>query len=448
MDIWEMILEGVKVRVGENIFKLWFEGSKLLRTNGEEIVIEFDSLKKAEWVADKYYNVINEVAHSIKGDNALFVFCAKDNQGREELIVPGIRNVNIKNRTKKSFLGEDRFLEERYTFENFVVADFNRIAHAAAYSVAKKPGNQMYNPLFIYGGNGVGKTHLLQAIANYTRKHLPSLNVMYATAERFKEDYTLSLKRQKLDEFRRAYREVDMLLLDDVQLMENWSSTQEELFHIYNSLYMRGKQIVLTSDCPPKEMVGIDKRLISRFNSGLVIEITTPGLEAKILILKRKAEKHNLHIPDDVLEFIAANTDGDIRELENCLKNLYVNLFINGKPINIASAREVLHYLEKNKQSDITSEKIIQRVAEAFNVTTKEIMSRKRTKEIALARQVAMYLVREILDYSLNYIGKIFNGKNHATVIHACEIVKNLMQTDEDFREKVNTIKDSFYRKR
>lgn len=431
MNIWELVSERLREIIGEECYERWFSNSKVIRENGNEIIIELENKDALEWVTSNYYDLIREFANEYTERQIKVNFTARNGKG--QLISPQ------KGTTKQKKLSS-KFVNLYYTFENFVVADFNRLAHAAAYSVARNPGQRMYNPLFIYGGNGLGKTHLLNAIANYIRKNLKELKVIYATAEKFKTDYTLSLKKGTLSEFHEGYRGVDVLLLDDVQLLKGWESTQEELFHLFNSLYMRGKQIVFTGDCSPKLLEGIQQRLLSRFNSGLVIEIREPNVDAKVAILRKKAEEQGIILVHDIMEYIAINSGSDIRELENCLKTLYVHVCIYNKPITIDTAREVLRFYEKQKKKKLTPEIVLEYVAEEFKIKKDEILSRKRTKEISFARYIAMFITRELFDISLKSIGKYTGGRNHATVIHGCEMIKNLMFSDQAFKKRLESL--------
>ncbi len=429
----DIFFQKLKNSLGEDSFNTWFKEAKIIRERDEEFVIELDSIETCEWVENNYLEILNEVASEITGKKVNVYLSTKNSNGqytflKKEMIIDDTQ--------------EEKFslVYSRYTFDNFVVADFNRVAHSAAISVSKSPGKSLYNPLFIFGGNGVGKTHLILSIYNYIRKHKKGVKALYATTEKFKRDYTLSLRKNALDEFHKVYRNIDVLLLDDVQLLKGWESTQEELFHLYNSLFMRGKQIVLTADCPPAMLSGIQQRLMSRFHSGLIVEIGEPNIEAKIAILRKKAEENNIAIPFDVMEYIAMNTNTDIREIENCLRNLYINVCLNNKPLNINTAREILSYLQKTKKKRLTPELILEYVAFEFDVKKEEILSKKRNKEISLARYVAMYLMRKLLDIPLTKIGHITGNRNHATVIHGYNNIVEKLKNNYEFRDRVENL--------
>ncbi len=333
-------------------------------------------------------------------------------------------------------------LNPKYTFDTFVVGQNNRLAHAASIAVAQYPGKK-YNPLFIYGGAGLGKTHLLQAIAQYILRENRRMNVAFVTSEQFTNDFISAITNKTNIEFRKRYRQVDVLLVDDMQFMANKEGTQEEFFHTFNDLYTAGKQIILTSDKAPKEIKGFEERLLTRFESGLTCDISPPDYETRVAILRRKAEEEQLIMNNDMFDFVAENMGSNIRELEGVLSKIKVLSDLNGGPISVQMLRENLRDILSANKTHISVEVIVQTVARHFGVTYSEILSQKRTMNIANARQVAMYLTRELTELSLPAIGDYFGGRNHSTVIHAYNKIRDEESADVTFKNELNTLTNS-----
>lgn len=345
-------------------------------------------------------------------------------------VIPGIRRVAI-----------DPQLNPSYTFFRFVEADSNRLARGAAWTVAEHPGATAFNPLFIYGGVGSGKTHLIQAIGNHIREHAPSLTVLFQSSERFSNEFVQAVKHQRAVEFSQYYRQVDVLLVDDVQFLSGRDRTQEEFFHIYNSLHQSGKQVVLTADRPPRELQGIEERLISRFQWGLTADLQPPEVEMRIAVLQRKAEEDGLRLPRDVIEFIAHNVRSNIRELEGSLIRLLAYATVRRKEIDLVLAREALRDLVGETPINITIDEIMRIVCEYFHVPQELLKAKTRKREVVQARQLAMYFGKQFTKNSLKTIGHHFGGRDHSTVIHACQTVVNQIDTDPKFKEIVADIR-------
>jgi chromosomal replication initiator protein len=336
-------------------------------------------------------------------------------------------------------------LNARYTFDRFIVGPSNRLANAACMAVAEHPA-QAYNPLFLYGGVGLGKTHLLHAIGNYALDRDPEINVLYVSSEKFTNDLINSIRRQQTEEFRIRYRNIDILLIDDIQFIAGKESTQEEFFHTFNTLHSAGKQIVISSDRPPKAILTLEERLRSRFEWGLIVDVQTPDLETRTAILRAKAEQMLIPIPAEVIDFLAHRIQSNIRELEGCLNRVaaYAQLTHSDVSVEVASAA-LTELLDTTRRKRITPEAIIREVAEFYGVDLRALIGRGRSRNIVVPRQVAMYLLREETDASLMDIGRLLGGRDHTTIIYGCEKISEEINSDSRLRQEVVTIRDKLY---
>lgn len=333
-------------------------------------------------------------------------------------------------------------LNPKYIFEDFVVGANNRFAHAACVAVSEDPGKS-YNPLFIYGGVGLGKTHLMQAIGHYISKKQPKSRILYISSENFTNDFINSIKNTQGETFRERYRNVDVLLIDDIQFLADKEQTQEEFFHTFNELYLNNKQVVITSDRPPKEIKTLEERLRSRFEMGLITDISSPDYETRIAILQKKAEADRKIIPEEVFELIAKNIKANIRELEGALNKVTAYSSLVGRVIDLELTREALkEVIDRNVPKTIDHHFIRELICNYFDVTEKELDSPKRTKKIAYPRQVAMYLIREYTDLSLPKIGEIFGNRDHSTVVHACDKLTREVEENSDTKELIDQLKE------
>lgn len=434
-EIWEKVLERLEEKVGKSSFELWFKPLKLVELKEENIIIEVPNRFFKEWIEENYLNYLIEVfsgAANFKGQIKLRITEKdKDKEFKKEVL-------QLENRTKK-LASKGIFLNPRYTFESFVVGPSNQFAHAAARTVSEQPGS-VYNPLFIYGGVGLGKTHLINAIGNYIVDNLSGLNVLYVPIEQFTNEVVAAIRHQKMAELKDKYRNIDVLLVDDIQFISGKATVQEELFHTFNSLYDKQKQIVMASDRPPKEIQDIPDRLKTRFGMGLIADIQPPEYETKIAILNKKAEKEKIRLPEDVCHWLAKKIKSNIRELEGCLIKLAAHSSLTGLPITMEMAKSVLKDVISDDERPITPELIQKAVAEAFGLKAQDLKVKRRTKEIAIPRQVGMYIARELTQLSLSDIGKHFGGKDHSTVIYACKQVEDRMSKDEQFKTLVKSI--------
>jgi chromosomal replication initiator protein len=332
-------------------------------------------------------------------------------------------------------------LNPKYTFDTFVVGNGNRFAHAASLAVAEAPA-EAYNPLFIYGGVGLGKTHLMHAIGHYVQQQYPSLRLLYITSENFTNELIASIQKNKNAEFRSRFRSVDILMVDDIQFIAGRDSTQEEFFHTFNTLHADGKQIIMTSDKPPKDIARLEERLCSRFEWGLIADIQRPDIETRIAILRKKAEREHISVPDGVMEMIAQRIDSNIRELEGSLTRLVAFSSLTGKPITIALAEEALREAFAQREvRRVTCELIQAMVADYYSVTVDDLKSARRNREVTVPRQVAMFLTREIVGLSLPRIGESFGGRDHTTVMHSCEKVQDILKDNPGFLSQMDDIR-------
>ena len=411
-SLWKNILEILKSKISETSFRTWFSPTKGVSLLEDRIIVEAPNPFWIEWIEEHYLSVINETVKGL-GLNIAVVFRPapkKDPEKKKKsspvIYTPGLR------------------LNRRYTFESFVTGKSNEFAYAACVAVAKSPARQ-YNPLFIYGGVGLGKTHLLQAIGNYLYEKRKNLNIYYTSAETFMNELINAIQKRKTVDFKLKMRKIDVLLLDDVQFLADKEMLQEEIFHTFNSLYDADKQIVMSSDRPPKHIYSLEERLVSRFQWGLVVDIKPPELETRIAITKRKMMEEKLYLPEDVVLFIAKKIRSNVREIEGALRRLKAYISITEADINLDIAKDVLHDLIKSEER-VTIEEIVDAVAKEFGITSKILRSKTRKKEVALARQIAMYLARNIVGMSLKGIGTFFGGRDHSTVIHSIEKIEDM----------------------
>lgn len=330
-------------------------------------------------------------------------------------------------------------LNPRFSFDNFIIGSSNRMAHAAALAVANAPGKS-YNPLFIYGGVGLGKTHIMQSIAHHTLAKNSKAKIKYISSEMFTNELIFSIRNRSTDKFRQKYREIDILLIDDVQFLAGKEAAQEEFFHTFNVLYDYHKQIVVSSDRPPKEIARLEERLVSRFNWGLVVDIQPPDFETRVAILEKKLEKHPDKIAQDIIHFIARNISTNIRELEGALVRIIAYSLIENKPIELSLTKDILKDMVKEIYKRVTPDVILKKVAAYYNIPREDLKKAKRSKNMVLPRQVSMYLIRELTSLSLPEIGRVFGAKHHTTVLYACKKLKADLQKDPKLKIDVNTL--------
>ncbi|AST93934.1 chromosomal replication initiation protein DnaA [Sutcliffiella cohnii] len=437
-DLWSKALQEIQKKISKPSFDTWLKATKAHSLQGDNLIITAPNEFARDWLESRYSALIGEIISEITGEVLTIKFIIPQNQVEEDLnMVAPPRKVK-----KDEELTEfpQNMLNPKYTFDTFVIGSGNRFAHAASLAVAEAPA-KAYNPLFIYGGVGLGKTHLMHAIGHYVVEHNPAAKVVYLSSEKFTNEFINSIRDNKAVEFRNKYRNVDVLLIDDIQFLAGKEQTQEEFFHTFNTLHEESKQIIISSDRPPKEIPTLEDRLRSRFEWGLITDITPPDLETRIAILRKKAKAEGLDIPNEVMLYIANQIDSNIRELEGALIRVVAYSSLINKDINADLAAEALKdIIPSSKPKVLTILDIQKIVGEEFNIKLEDFKAKKRTKSVAYPRQIAMYLARELTDYSLPKIGDEFGGRDHTTVIHAHEKISKLLQSDTQLQKQLESI--------
>ena len=436
---WTECLSLIKQQITAQAFETWFSDVEVIELSEEEIKLQVPNQYHYEWLEQKYRHVINDVVIQV-GKNPRVVNYSVSVSNKKINEIPKLNDRDV---LPTPSYKRNSQLNERYSFNNFIEGKGNQFAKAAALSVSEIPGQSPFNPLLIYSSPGLGKTHLLQAIGNMVQDQNPHYKLIYITAERFMYDFITSIQKNKSSEFSKRYRSVDMLLVDDAQFFKKKEQTQEQFFHLFNSLYQNGKQIILTSDKHPNKMEGFTERLVSRFQSGLVIDIQPPDLETRIAILMNKAEHDGLEIPYEVLEFMASSIKGDIRTLEGALVNLLAISSLKREDINLSLAKIVLEkHVGQKKINQINVQNIIKTVCVIMKVKEREVLGKARSMEIALARQICMFIAKEKTNLSLANIGKQIGGRDHSTVIHAYKNITKKIDSDVELKHTINNIKN------
>jgi chromosomal replication initiator protein len=436
-DIWQNVLQVIRERVDTTKYTTWFEPLKPLPAAGEAFCIAVPNTFVRAWLMEHYHALLVETVQRLTGrpyQVALVVQELPETSADQEPVGPQTSLVSSRLVTN----GQTAF-NPRFTFETFVVGASNQFAHAACLAVGRHPA-RTYNPLFIYGDVGLGKTHLLHAIGHYVQQAHPHLVTCYVSSEKFLNDLVGALSHDKMDDFRNRYRKNDLILVDDVQFLIGKERTQEEFFHTFNVLYNDNKQIVLTSDKLPKDMVGLEKRLQSRFEWGLIADLQAPDLETKIAILKKKAAYMQMPLPDEVAWFVARRLRGDVRKLEGALNVIEAYTTMTAQEITVGLVQNLLGELAESQEKPVTIADIERVVADYYKLKGALLRSKKRNKEIAHARHVAMYLARTLTNASLPQIGKNFGDRDHTSVLHACNKIKGMVEDDWRFKEEVEQL--------
>ncbi|MFC6289721.1 chromosomal replication initiator protein DnaA [Levilactobacillus angrenensis] len=444
LTLWTDIKALFEENNSKTAYSTWIETAKPIALNGNKLTLELPSpLHRDYWTHQHLDQQLVEYAYQAAHEDIQPVLILEGERQQQATLkaktaTPG---ETVTTEPTPTFMKETA-LNSRYTFDTFVIGKGNQMAHAAALVVSEEPG-VMYNPLFFYGGVGLGKTHLMHAIGNKMLEDRPDTKVKYVTSEAFTNDFINAIQTRTQEQFRQEYRNVDLLLVDDIQFFANKEGTQEEFFHTFNALYDDGKQIVLTSDRLPNEIPKLQDRLVSRFAWGLSVDITPPDLETRIAILRNKADADQIDIPDDTLSYIAGQIDSNVRELEGALARVQAYSQLMHQPITTDLAAEALKSLNLANASDAVTIPVIQdRVANYFNVSLKDLKGKKRKKAIVMPRQIAMYLSRELTEASLPRIGNEFGGKDHTTVIHAYDKITEILKTDAQLQKDIDSLKD------
>jgi chromosomal replication initiator protein len=439
-NIWDEILGHVQAKVNRHSFYTWFKPTSFLADDGSSVTVRVPNALFKDWITKHYSGVIGEALVEVnRADAAVSFVASPPTQGEAPVLPPPeVREETIPPPTT-SVAG----LNPRYTFDTFIVGSSNQFAHAACRAVAEAP-SRSYNPLFIYGDVGLGKTHLMHAVGHYVLQHDRNLTLTYISSERFMNEMINAVRYDRLIDFRERYRTVDVLLVDDVQFLSGKEGTQNEFFHTFNALYDSQKQIVLSSDCPPREIEQLEERLRSRFEWGLIADIQSPDLETKVAILKKKAEAEAVPLPDEVAIYIAGRIKSNIRELEGSLIRLIAYASLTGRELSTSLAQEVLRNVLDHEEKAVTIDAIQKFVSEYYQLKLVDLKSRNNSKSIAMPRQIAMYLCKSLTHASLPEIGRSFGGKHHSTVIHSIKKVEALRKQDAHFNTLLNSFLENF----
>ncbi len=455
--VWTDCLEVVKESVGDENFNTWFKPIVPLNVEGDVLTIQVPSQFFYEWLEDNYVPILKKALNIVLGPTGRLEYSVIVDSGNNTNPPVAVHYPNGMGTKRNQVSGSgDEYspfsfralnpqtinsrLNPTYTFDNFVEGDCNRLARSAGVAVAKKPGITSFNPLMLYGGVGVGKTHLVQAIGNEIRNNMPNKIVLYVDQNDFTTQFLNALQNHKLQDFQNFYLQVDLLILDDVQFLAGREKTQEIFFHIFNQLHQSGKQVIMTSDCPPRDMKGFQERLLSRFKWGLTADLQEPDFETKLAIIHRKMQADGIDIPTEVAEYLAYSVDTNLRDMEGVLNSLMFHATLLKKNIDLELAKEVLKNIIKEIQSDVSVDFIQKTVSEYFKVDLESLKSKIKKREIVIPRQVAMYFCKRYTQLTLALIGNNFGGRDHSTVIHALESVEDMMKTDANFKSSVEEL--------
>jgi chromosomal replication initiator protein len=454
-QVWRAALGELQVSLSPANFETWLRDTQLVDVDEQRFRIAVPNGFAKDWLESRYRSLISQTLARIVGYSVQVEFIigpTPESPAEPSAELPPAASGGPAPRqqvrvepTRVGGEGGTTYLNPRYTFANFIVGSANRLAHAASLSVAERPGHA-YNPLFLYGGVGLGKTHLMHAIGNQVIAKFPRKRVVYATSEKFTNEFIASIQQGKIDDFRARYRRIDLLLIDDIQFIADKERTQEEFFHTFNAIHEDSKQIVLSSDRPPKAIVTLEERLRSRFEWGLIADLTAPDLETRIAILRAKAEEGAVPVTSDVLEFIARKVVSNIRELEGALNRIVAYASMGAMPIGIELAQAVLsNVLYNPKKRQVTPERIARVVSEYYSVPMDVLQGQKRDKAIVVPRQIAMFLMREETDVSLLRIGAELGGRDHSTVLHACDKITREVAVNDELRREIAAVRELIY---
>ena len=436
LEAWEKISAVIQEQINPNSFVTWFKPIVPVKLDDKTLTIQVPSQFFYEWLEQHYSHIIHQALNKTLGAGAklLYSILMDVSSSKAEPVIsskitgrvpPAADNLNV-----------------RYTFDSFIEGECNKFAKAASLAVAKAPGKTTFNPLLVYGGVGLGKTHLIQAVGNLSKLGYPNTRVLYVDSERFTMEFINSIQKNKTTEFSGTYRNVDILIIDDIQFFANKERTQDEFFHTFNALHQKGKQIILSSDRPPKELQGMEERLVSRFQWGLVVDIQAPDLETRQAILQKNAEDNDINLPPEIFHFIATHVTSNIRELEGALIRLLAYASLNGVDVTLELTKKILRDVCINKSKIISIEFIQKITSEHFGFPDDLMRAKTRKKEISQGRQIAMFLCKNLTDSSLKTIGLHFGGRDHSTVIHAINTTEEMISKDAKLKETINIIKN------
>ena len=440
-ELWESVLAQIQLNISQANFNAWFKNTKISSIDGPEIFISVPNSFTKEWLENKYNKIILKTLNETAGRKLKKINYCIDNKDKlsfKNYIKHPVNTSQLEFTQLK--INQSTNLNPRYTFENFVVGPFNELPHAAARAVAQNPGS-FYNPLFIYGGVGLGKTHLMQAIGNEIYQNLPDKKIRYISVEKFTSEVVSSIRNKSMDKFKEKYREIDILIIDDIQFLSGKEKTQEEFFHTFNVLYENNKQIVISSDRPPRSIQALAERLKSRFEGGMITDISHPDVETRMAILKTKAQEKDVDFSDEVYLYLATNIQNNIRELEGALNKLIAHQNLKNQKIDIKKTKKIFKDLFKSSVNVVTPKKVMKAISQFYDIKEKELSEPSRKKEIVRPRQIAMHILRNDLNHSLPFIGRMFGGRDHTTVMYSCDKIEKELETNENLKEEIELIK-------
>jgi len=445
-ELWQGVLAQIQLNISQANFSTWFKNTDIIEQKDCKITVSVPNFFVKEWLENKYHKTILKILHDLNGEIKDIDYCIGKNSAKTAKKTPYILPATEQLEFQELEINKETNLNPRYTFDSFVVGPFNELPHAAATAAAKNPGF-VYNPLFIYGGVGLGKTHLIQAIGNEVVRNFPKKKVKYISSEKFSSEVVSAIQKRgvdlnSIDSFKSRYRSFDVLIIDDIQFLAGKEKTQEEFFHVFNVLYENNKQIVLSSDRPPKAIQALAERLRSRFEGGMIADISAPDLETRMAILKTKAQEKKAEFTEETYQYIASSIPRNIRELEGALNRLIVFQKLNNKQPDQETVKNLLKNLILSPVKVVTPKKIIDTVAEFYDLREKDLLTTSRKKEIVQPRQIAMFLLREELKSSFPFIGRKFNGKDHTTAIHSYKKILQEVAKNKKLEEEIELIKE------
>jgi chromosomal replication initiator protein len=450
--LWDKSLKIIKDNVSPQVFKTWFTPIKALKWENFLLTLSVPSQFFFEWIEEHYFDLMNKTISQIFGESAKVQYQIifddyEDTHEPKSIKLPGLKNNSRSNQNTLPFEPitiETRefptYLNQRYSFDNFITGDSNQLAYSAAMAVSQNPGKTRFNPLVLYGDTGLGKTHLVQAIGNYISNNFPRMRTLYTNSERFTMEFISAIQNNKTNEFVNFYRSVDVLIVDDIQFFAGKEKTQDNFFHTFNALYQAGKQLILTSDKAPGELRDVDDRLISRFKWGLTADIQSPDYEMRMALLQRKSQDEGIEIPSEIIEYIARHVKSSVRELEGALISLVAKVTLDKKPMSLELAKDVVYGFGVPEPPQLTIENIKKIVCEYYNISPSLVESKSRKHEIALPRQMSIYLSKMLTQSSLKAIGAAYGGRDHSTVLHSCQTIENYISTDKSVKDSYQTL--------
>lgn len=444
--LWQAALAQLQFQISPANFATWLKNTYILSEKEGLLLVSVPNNFSKEWLENKYNKLIFRIIRDLDSEIREIKYAVGAPEQPKQTPIRTTLEAPSESQLEFQELKVDRAtnLNSKYTFDSFIVGPFNELAHAASLAIVKSPG-AVYNPFFVYGGVGLGKTHLLEAMGNRVALDFPEKRIRYMSSERFTTGVVSAIRNHTMDAFRALYRDLDVLIIDDIQFLAGKDKTQEELFHTFNALYEKGKQIIFSSDRPPKSIPALEERLRSRFEGGMIADIGAPDFESRMAILKTKIQEYRMEVADDVCEYVVSHIQRNIRELEGALNRLFAFYRLNHKMPTLQEAQALLRIVIQNPNKVASPKKIIQMVAEFYDLKEKEIVALSRKKEVVRPRQIAMYLLREELKSSYPLIGQKFGGKDHTTAIYACEKIAKELQGSETLLDEINLIKQRIY---